>query len=65
MAGDRNALATIAGAAAAVSETSMALRTRTLGSFLIGFSIVFLHSCGASLIGADAGAVWNKTGTPT
>jgi len=65
MAGDRIALATTAGTAAAVSEASMAPRTRTLGPFLIGFSIVFLHSCGASSIGADAGAVWMETGTST
>ena len=44
MAGDRMALATIAGIAAAVSEARTAPRTRTLGPFLIGFSIVFLHS---------------------
>ena len=47
----------MAGTAAAVSEASIAPRTRTLGPFLIGFNIVFLRSSGAGTAGADAGAV--------
>jgi hypothetical protein len=50
---------------AAVSEATMAPRTRTLGPFLIDFSIVFLHSSGAGSISADAGALWMKAGTST
>ena len=44
MAGDMMALATTAGNAAAVSDARTVPRTRTLGPFLIGFTIVFLHS---------------------
>jgi hypothetical protein len=44
MAGERMALATTAGIAAAVSDARTVPRTRMLGPFLIGFTIVFLHS---------------------
>ena len=43
MAGETMALAMKAGTAAAVSDTRKVPRTRTLGPFLIGFNIVFLH----------------------
>jgi hypothetical protein len=57
IAGDRIALAIMAGTAAAVSEASIAPRARTLGPFLIDFDIVFLRSPGAGTISADAAAV--------